>query len=139
MAFRNPNPEIWALEQRNADCGPICLPGWSVVCGVDFARAPCDCRGGDRGDVAIGLDPDQRLALRSALFGSVSGEAFYIGVMGSKRTSEKRAARLRRTGDLDDEALGRIRMPIGLDLGSKTPAEIALATLADVVRVMHKR
>nr|WP_183327524.1 XdhC family protein [Halomonas cerina] len=70
---------------------------------------------------------------------AVRGEAFYIGVMGSKRTSEKRAERLRRSGGLDDEALGRIRMPIGLDLGSKTPAEIALATMADVIRVMRGR
>ncbi|MBB3232556.1 XdhC family protein [Halomonas stenophila] len=70
---------------------------------------------------------------------AVRGSAFYIGVMGSKRTSANRAERLRRSGGLDDEALGRIRMPIGLDLGSKTPAEIALATLADVVRVMRGR
>ncbi|RTR06552.1 XdhC family protein [Halomonas nitroreducens] len=70
---------------------------------------------------------------------AVRGEAFYVGVMGSRRTSANRAERLRRSGGLDDEALGRIRMPIGLDLGSKTPAEIALATMADVVRVMRGR
>ena len=70
---------------------------------------------------------------------AVRSPAFYIGVMGSRRTSAKRAERLRRSGGLNDEALGRIRMPIGLDLGSKTPAEIALATMADVVRVMRGR
>ncbi|MDN3556939.1 XdhC family protein [Halomonas maura] len=70
---------------------------------------------------------------------AVRGSAFYVGVMGSQRTSANRAERLRRSGGLDDEALARIRMPIGLDLGSKTPAEIALATMADVVRVMRGR
>lgn len=70
---------------------------------------------------------------------AVRGAAFYVGVMGSKRTSTNRAERLRRSGGLDDGALARIRMPIGLDLGSKTPAEIALATMADVVRVMRGR
>jgi xanthine dehydrogenase accessory factor len=55
--------------------------------------------------------------------------------MGSMRTSQARAERLRRAGGLSDEQIKRIHMPIGLDLGSKTPVEIALAIMADVVRV----
>ncbi len=41
------------------DCGPICLPGCFAVRGVASARAPCDCRGCDTADVAIGLDPER--------------------------------------------------------------------------------
>ncbi|MEO9653501.1 XdhC family protein [Marinomonas sp.] len=70
-----------------------------------------------------------------AMIDAVKTSAFYIGVMGSKRTSEKRAERLKRIGGLSGEALARIHMPIGLNLGSKTPAEIALAVMADIVRV----
>ncbi|MAM57663.1 MAG: XshC-Cox1 family protein [Salinicola sp.] len=70
-----------------------------------------------------------------AMIEAVRTPAFYIGVMGSKRTSEKRAERLKRSGGLDDDAIARIQMPIGLNLDSKTPSEIALAVVADVLRV----
>ncbi|MCP1363391.1 XdhC family protein, partial [Halomonas sp. BBD45] len=63
----------------------------------------------------------------------------YIGVMGSKKTSEQRAERLARSGGLSDDEIARIRMPIGLDLGSKTPAEIAMAVMADILRVQRGR
>ncbi|MCO7520380.1 MULTISPECIES: XdhC family protein [unclassified Pseudomonas] len=69
-----------------------------------------------------------------AMLEAVRTEAFYIGVMGSQATSEKRRERLRRIGGLDDAEMARIHAPIGLNLGSKTPAEIALAVLADILR-----
>lgn len=74
-----------------------------------------------------------------AMIEAVRTQAFYIGVMGSRRTSDRRAERLRRAGGLDDEDIARIHMPVGLDLGSKTPAEIALAVVADVTRVANGR
>ncbi len=64
--------------------------------------------------------------------------AFYIGAMGSKRNSENRLARLRECTDFPDEILNRIHAPIGLALGSKTPAEIALAIMADIVKTKNK-
>ncbi|WP_110666638.1 XdhC family protein [Salinicola halophilus] len=70
-----------------------------------------------------------------AVIEAVRTPAFYVGVMGSKRTSAKRAERLARSGGLEAAAIERIHMPIGLDLDSKTPAEIALAVVADVLRV----
>ncbi|UVK85555.1 XdhC family protein [Pseudomonas sichuanensis] len=69
-----------------------------------------------------------------AMLEAVQTEAFYIGVMGSRATSEKRRERLRRIGGLGDAEMARIHAPIGLNLGSKTPAEIALAVLADILR-----
>lgn len=72
-----------------------------------------------------------------AMIEAVRTEAFYIGVMGSRRTSDTRATRLLRSGGLSQVEIDRIHMPIGLDLGSKTPAEIALAVMADIVRVYH--
>ncbi len=69
-----------------------------------------------------------------AMLEAVRTEAFYIGVMGSQATSAKRRERLRRIGELDDADMARIHAPIGLNLGSKTPAEIALAVLADILR-----
>ncbi|MNO06982.1 hypothetical protein D3C81_2289950 [compost metagenome] len=57
--------------------------------------------------------------------------------MGSKATSDKRRERLQRIGGLDSGELARIHAPIGLNLGSKTPAEIALAVLADILRMRN--
>ncbi|WP_371364502.1 XdhC family protein [Pseudomonas sp. QL9] len=70
-----------------------------------------------------------------AMLEAVRTEAFYIGVMGSRTTSAKRMERLQRIGGLGEAELARIHAPIGLNLGSKTPAEIALAVLADILRV----
>jgi len=72
-----------------------------------------------------------------AMLEAVRTEAFYIGVMGSKATSDKRRERLQRIGGLGDDELARIHAPIGLNLGSKTPAEIALAVLADILRMRN--
>lgn len=72
-----------------------------------------------------------------AMMEAVKTDAFYIGVMGSRRTSDKRATRLLSTGGLTTQELERIHMPIGLALGSKTPAEIALAVMADILRVQR--
>lgn len=74
-----------------------------------------------------------------AMMAAVKTSASYVGVMGSIRTSKTRAERLRRTGGLSDAEIQRIHMPIGLGLGSKTPSEIALAIMADVVRVRRGR
>lgn len=74
-----------------------------------------------------------------AMMAAVKTSAFYIGVMGSRKTSDARAARLMRSGGLSVTDVERLHMPIGLALGSKTPTEIALAVMADVVRVQKGR
>lgn len=74
-----------------------------------------------------------------ALVEAVKTEAFYIGVMGSERTSQNRAVRLLRSGGLSQREIDGLHMPIGLALGSKTPAEIALAVMADILRVRRKK
>lgn len=81
----------------------------------------------------VALTHDPRLD-DLTLMEAVRTQAFYIGAMGSARTSEKRRERLARIGRLSPEQLARVHAPIGLNLGSKTPAQIALAVMADIVR-----
>lgn len=91
--------------------------------------------GGCHGNTAVvALTHDPRID-DLAVIEAVRTEAFYIGVMGSQQTSQQRAERLLRSGGLTETQIARITMPIGLNLGSKTPAEIALAVMADIVRL----
>lgn len=91
--------------------------------------------GGCHSDTAVvALTHDPRID-DLAMMEAVRTDAFYIGVMGSLQTSQKRFERLRRIGGLGEVELARIHAPIGLNLGSKTPAEIALAVLADILRI----
>ena len=72
-----------------------------------------------------------------AIVSALAGPAFYVGALGSKRTQEKRRARLLAAG-VPETQLSRLRAPIGLDLGGRSPEEIALSILAEVVRVRNK-
>ena len=64
-------------------------------------------------------------------------ECFYIGALGSRKTHAKRLERLRRAGVTDD-AISRIKAPIGLDIGAQSPAEIAVAILAQVTAALRR-
>lgn len=67
-----------------------------------------------------------------ALLTALETDLPYIGVMSSKRAHQDRVARLREMG-VSDEQLARLRTPIGLSIGSKTPEEIALSILAEII------
>jgi xanthine dehydrogenase accessory factor len=70
----------------------------------------------------------------AALIPALESPAFYIGSLGSKKTHAARLERLVEKG-FSGEDLQRIRGPVGLDIGAKTPAEIAIAILAEVTLV----
>jgi len=74
--------------------------------------------------------PALEIALRS--------RAAYVGLIGSRTTQAKRRAALRKAGFSEAE-LARIHGPIGLDLGGREPAEIALAIIAEIVAARHGR
>ncbi len=94
------------------------------------------------------LDPDSHTAVVTlihdaqpddmALGLAIRSEAFYVGALGSRRTHAKRSQRLKEQGYTEDE-IARIHAPIGLDIGARTPAEIAVAILAQVVAAKNRR
>ena len=73
-----------------------------------------------------------------ALMTALRSPAFYVGALGSSRTQEKRQARLREAG-LSEDALARLYAPIGLDLGGRSPEEIALSVMAQIVAARNPR
>ncbi|MDH3625360.1 MAG: XdhC family protein [Myxococcales bacterium] len=74
-------------------------------------------------------DPALQVALRS--------DAFFIGCLGSKKTHASRLRRLEKAGFSESE-LARIKGPVGLPIGSRSPAEIAVSVLAQVTETLRK-
>ena len=67
-----------------------------------------------------------------AVQGAIATRVGYIGVMGSRKTHDKRLERLRDVGLTDDE-LARLMSPIGLDIGARTPEETAISICAEII------
>lgn len=67
---------------------------------------------------------------------ALSTDAAYVGVMGSRRTHDDRLARLREEG-VSEAQISRLRSPIGLDLGGRTPQETAVSIAAELVMLRH--
>ena len=66
-----------------------------------------------------------------ALVHVLARDCFYVGALGSKKTHARRLARLKEQG-VSDAALARINAPIGLAIGAVSPAEIAVAIMAQI-------
>ncbi|MBJ9973989.1 XdhC family protein [Pseudomonas sp. S75] len=121
VAVCDPRPEYiagWSVT------GVECLVGMPDDVVRDFAADLRTCI------VAVSHDPKlDDLALLEAL----QGPAFYIGAIGSRRNSQQRRARLIEHFGQSQASLARLRGPIGIYIGSKTPAEIAVSVMAEIL------
>jgi xanthine/CO dehydrogenase XdhC/CoxF family maturation factor len=122
--------ETILVEPRAERVGADDRAGGRVVSSIAEARLDA------RTDV-IFTDHDAP-GIADALSEALRTPARFIGVMGSRRHVGPYIAELRERG-FDDEQLGRIRSPVGLDLGGRTPDEIALSIAAGVVAARHER
>ena len=99
----------------------------------------------DEGVRAFGLDTRTALVLLThdpklddpALEQALASDCFYIGALGSTRTHAKRVERLTQAGFSEDQ-IAQIHGPVGLDIGAASPAEIAVAILAEILRVLRR-
>lgn len=90
----------------------------------------------DRRSCVLALTHDPKLD-DLALLEALQTEAFYVGAIGSRRNNEARRARLIEHFDQTEETLAPLRGPIGIYIGSKTPPEIAVSVMAEVLAVKN--
>ncbi|MFQ5774426.1 MAG: XdhC family protein [Kiloniellaceae bacterium] len=115
----------WASGARFPDVKPL----------TDWPDEAMQALAPDRRTAVVTLTHDPKLD-DPALAEALRSPAFYIGALGSTRTHAKRLARLRELGFGEDD-LARVHGPIGLAIGAKSPAEIALSILAQATQVLH--
>jgi xanthine dehydrogenase accessory factor len=95
-------------------------------------------------DAVLEINPDACTAIVAvthdpklddmALLEALKSDAFYVGALGSQKNQEKRRERMR-LFDLSEAEIATLRGPVGLPIGSRTPAEIAIAILAELIQV----
>jgi xanthine dehydrogenase accessory factor len=98
-------------------------------------------------DVVLAFKPDRRSCVVAlthdpklddlALLEALNTEAFYVGGIGSRRNNEARRARMIEHFDQTEASLARLRGPIGIYIGSKTPPEIAVSVMAEILAVKN--
>jgi xanthine dehydrogenase accessory factor len=109
--------------------------GWSVANVTLLTDMPDDVVREfkpDRRTCVLALTHDPKLD-DLALLEAISSEAFYVGAIGSRRNNESRKQRMIEHFDQTEQSLAALRGPIGIYIGSKTPAEIAVSIMAEVL------
>ena len=122
------------------DPRPEYASGWEVP-GTEFSsNRPEQCLdnfGPDQHSIILTLAHAPQLE-DQALAAALNTDAFYIGALGSRNNHARRLQRLQQLG-LNATQLDRLHGPVGLDIGSHTPAEIAIAIIADLIKMRNQR
>jgi xanthine dehydrogenase accessory factor len=154
-----PPPRLFlygAVDTAEALCRGARLLGWTAI--VGDARTvfltPERLPSADRliakwpKEALAEIEPDHQTAVvvlthddkfdEPALLAALESEAFYIGALGSRRTTERRRTRLAEAG-VAEEQLDRIMGPCGLDIGADSQEETAISILAEILAVRAGR
>lgn len=126
--------DIYLIDPRTAFANPQRFPGIEVD-----NRWPHEAIEDLQLDIrtaVVTLSHDPKID-EPALCAAMDSDAFYIGALGSKGNHNKRLERLTELG-YDKQQLARINGPIGLPLGGRSPAEIAVATLAQIIQARYR-
>jgi xanthine dehydrogenase accessory factor len=112
---------------------------WSVLGVALVSEMPDDvvlAFKADRRSCVVALTHDPKLD-DLALLEAIRTDAFYVGAIGSRRNNDARHQRLIEHFDQTQESLKRLRGPIGIYIGSKTPPEIAVSVMAEILAVKN--
>ena len=127
--------DVTVVDPRGAWATTNRFPGVKVV--QEWADEAFDKMGLDVSTAVVTLTHDPKLD-DPALEAALRSDAFYVGALGSKRTHAKRKDRLRVAG-ITDEQFARIHGPVGLNIGAKSPAEIAVSILGQIIEARARR
>ena len=117
----------WATGQR--------FPGVKVI--QEWADEAFQEMGLDANTAVVTLTHDPKLD-DPALEAALRSDVFYVGALGSRRTHAKRKERLAEVG-ITDEMFARIHGPVGLNIGAKSPGEIAVSILGQIIEARARR
>jgi xanthine dehydrogenase accessory factor len=122
------------IDPRDAFGSAARFPGETIL--ADWPDEAMAALAPDARTAVVTLTHDPKLddpAIRAAL----NAPVFYLGCLGSTRTHAKRVDRLRAEG-FDEDRIARIHAPVGLNIGAKSPAEIAVSILAQITQVLRQ-
>ena len=125
--------DLTILDPRTAFATPERFPDVPVIAEWPDEALPAYAL--DPFTALVALTHDPKID-EPAIAAALRAECFYVGALGSRRTHAKRVERLAAAG-LSQQALARIHAPIGMDIGASSPAEIAVAVLAEVIRALR--
>lgn len=126
--------EVIVVDPRESFASTVRFPDDRII--VAWPDMALQDIGVDKDTAIVALTHDQKIDI-PALEVALKSDAFYIGALGSAKTHAKRIAELETLGfsALD---IARIRSPIGLDIGSNSPAEIAVSIIAQVTQELRQ-
>jgi xanthine dehydrogenase accessory factor len=126
--------DVTIVDPRTAFATPERFPDVKVIAEwPDIALPPL---GVDHYTAFVALTHDPKID-DPALLHALSRDCFYIGALGSRKTHARRVERLKQAG-LTDADTARIHAPIGLDIGAVSPAEIAVAIMAQITERLRE-
>ena len=125
--------DVTVVDPRTSFASPERFPEMHLV--TDWPDESMAALAPDARTAVVTLTHDPKLddpALQAAL----RSPAFYVGALGSKKTHASRVARLTEAGFTDNE-IARIHGPVGLSIGAKSPAEIAISIMAEITETLR--
>lgn len=128
--------DVTVVDPRGAWATANRFPGVKVV--QEWADEAFEKMGLDVSTAVVTLTHDPKLD-DPALEAALKSDVFYVGALGSKRTHAKRKDRLMAEAGITEEQFSRIHGPVGLNIGAKSPAEIAVSILGQIIEARARR
>ncbi len=122
------------IDPREAFASAARFPGERLI--HDWPDAAMAALGLDARTCVVTLTHDPKLD-DPAIAAALRSDVFYLGCLGSSRTHAKRVERLAQAG-FTEAQIGRIHAPVGLDIGARSPAEIAVSVMAEVTATLRR-
>ena len=126
---------VTVIDPRRAFASDSRFPNVTVM--TDWPDEALEALKPDRATAVVTLTHDPKLD-DPALIAALKSDCFYIGALGSKRTHEKRLARLTEAG-MTPAQMARIHGPVGLNIGALSPAEIAVSIVGQITQVRRRK